>query len=279
MLTAVYRYKISTSHPKWPKREGLILKRNNFYAEASPLPGFSRETLEEAIEDLSQALRFSRPAKTPSVQFALSCLDKPLRSVRLKMAALHSKPIETLKIKLGPLSVGKAIDLVQQHYQDYRLRLDFNRMWKLEDALEFASVFSVRDFDYLEEPVRSFDELVDFSRQTGFPIAVDESVGLNWSQIPSLKAVTVKPTLTGSIPKVPSPLKLILSSSYESGIGLLHIARLASEMQLKEPMGLDTYATLQNDPLISPIECKDGFFFWKKMDPPIDLENLCPIAL
>jgi O-succinylbenzoate synthase len=281
-LIEIYRYTIDTTHPKWPKREGIILKKGHCYAEIAPLPGFSKETLEEAIQDLKNHLHFSTLPQTASVQFALSCLDRPFSSVKLNLCALHGNPVHTAKLKLGHLSVEKAIDLVRSYVQKYRLRLDFNKQWSLSNALEFAAAFSKDDFDYLEEPVQTFQELIEFSKQTQFPIAIDESIHLNWNQIPSLKAIVVKPTLLGKIPKVLPHLQLILSSSYESGIGLLHIARLALEMNLTEPMGLDTYTIFQNDFLSTPISCSNGKFSWQREENPINqtkLASLCPIVL
>jgi O-succinylbenzoate synthase len=254
----LYRYCLSTHLSKWPKREGIVLQKEDRFAEIAPLPGFSKETLDEALQDL-----FSHQ-KTSSVRFALSCLKEPLQAVKVAIAP---------KLKLGHLTVKEAIALVKS--KKGKVRVDCNRMWTVTQALELASVFKADDFDYIEEPVRSWDELIAFSKATSFPIAIDESIHNDWSQIPSLKAIVVKPTLLGAIPKVPPHLQLILSSSYESGIALLHIARLGRA--LPNPLGLDT--VFQDDLLTNPIDCNGSMFCWEPSLNPIRMDKLCPIVL
>jgi o-succinylbenzoate synthase len=253
----LFRYTLSTPLTKWPMREGIILQEKDRFAEIAPLPFFSKETLDEALDDLYGA------KKTPSVQFALSCLEEKLTKVRVKIAP---------KLKLGHLSVFDAIALVKMAKKP--VRVDCNRKWTLAMALEFAKAFHKEEFDYIEEPVGSWEELIAFSKATGFPIAIDESIHENWSEIVSLKAIVVKPTLLGKIPDVPKPLKLILSSSYESGIGLLHIARLGKD--LEEPLGIDT--VFPDNLLETPIARENSYFSWEPSENPVLMEKLCPIV-
>jgi O-succinylbenzoate synthase len=141
----------------------------------------------------------------------------------------------------------------------YEIRLDCNRSWSLEQALEFACAFQPDDFAYLEEPIRSFEELQEFSLKTGFPLAADESmVDSPWEQIPTLKAGIVKPTVLGKIPRLPPHIDLVLSGAYESGIGTLHIATLPSH----RAVGLDTYRYLTEDLLHLPLRIEEGQLVW-----------------
>jgi O-succinylbenzoate synthase len=169
------------------------------------------------------------------------------------------------------LALKEAVALVKEHLGK-NLRVDCNRAWSLDEALEFASHFQASDFEYLEEPTKSVEELISFSKKTGFPIALDESIHTDWTQIPTLKAIVVKPTVVGFIPRVPPHLKLILSSGHESGLGLVHIANLAKP---KWPVGLDT--VFEDDLLIDPIRLSAGFFEWEKSEPILDFGKLCPV--
>jgi O-succinylbenzoate synthase len=248
----LYRYHL-------PNRTGLLLQQDDRFGEIAPLPGFSKETLADAEQETLAWLYDQKPPTLPSVRFGISCLQRHLGPIHLPLTALGPKPgFSTVKLKLGHLRLPDAIALVKKHLSHFQLRLDCNRAWSLSQALEFASHFRPTDFLYLEEPVQTFSELIAFSTQTHFPIALDESIREDWSQIPSLKAIVVKPTLTGAIPHVPPHLDLILSSSYESGIGLLHIAHLA---QNTLPLGLDTVFT--EDLLSEPIIAKNGYFSWQ----------------
>lgn len=271
----LYQYKIELDAKNWKVKEGLILQCNDNFGDISPLPGFSRETFEEAKRETLAWIEKKTPPTLPSVRFGIACAQRPLHSLHLPLCALGPREgFSTLKLKLGHLSISEAIAYVKEYVGRYRLRLDCNRAWSLEEALEFCSHFKKEDFAYLEEPVKTFPELIQFSQKTGFPIALDESIQNNWKALPSLKAIVVKPTVVGGIPTIPAPLTLVLSSAYESGLGLLHIASLS---QSSIPLGLDTYRSLKNDFLINPIECANGFFSWKATSPPIDVSRLCAL--
>jgi len=233
MVARLYHYKLPLDTRNWNTREGLILQWNDGLGEIAPLPGFSRETLAEAQFEILQLLPRLSTAKPTlaSVRFGLSCASIPFPQtpLHLPLCALGPKPnFSTVKLKLGHLSLPGAIALTKSYIKNHRLRLDCNRAWTLDQALEFASHFHPSDFAYLEEPLRTFPDLVRFSQITQFPIAVDESLlDSPWQEIPTLKAVVVKPTVVGFIPSIPPHLDLVLSSSYETGLGLLHIARLS----------------------------------------------------
>lgn len=271
----IYRYRLPLVSGPVRVREGLVVETEVGFGEIAPLPGRSRETLDDALLEL----RSGREPRLPSVRFGLACAQKPLCGVHLPLWALGPRAgFQTVKLKLGHLSVNESISLVRKHLGKH-LRLDCNRAWNLEEALFFAKHFKPTDFASLEEPVRTWPDLIRFSEETGFPIALDEQIGGDWAEIPTLKAIVVKPTLTGEIPKLPPHLQLILSSSYESGLGLLHIARISQEIGGPQPVGIDTYGALEQDLLISPIRCERGFFSWTPSAPLLDKAKLCPIAL
>lgn len=273
MVKRLFRYALPLKNGK--TREGLVLQWDNGFGEIAPLPGFSKETLEEAQNETLQWVSSQKEPTLPSVRFGIASAQKPLRSIHLPLCALGPRAgFSTVKLKLGHLPLADAIDLVKEHYRHSRLRLDCNRAWTLDQALEFASHFKPNHFAYLEEPVQSFEELIAFSKATHFPIALDESIHDDWSQVPTLKAIVVKPTVVGSIPRIPLHLDLVLSSAYESGLGLLHIANLASNTL---PIGLDTYRALDDDILMNPIDCSSGTFSWKLSHPILNMTKLCAL--
>lgn len=272
MVARLYHYRLE-------KREGLILQYKDGLGEIAPLPGWSREALSEALSETLSLLSDLPHAKAQlaSVQFGISCALRPfsLAPLRVPLCALHTpRPgCSSLKLKLGSLSPESAIQLVRPYLGRYRLRLDVNRAWTLDQALQFASAFSPDDFDYLEEPVSSFSDLIQFSRLTHFPIAVDESLQDSpFLEVPTLKAAIVKPTLLGKIPPLPPSLPLILSSSYESSLGILQIARLSSSPL---PQGLDTFA---EDLLVPPLQVEEGHLTWVPSSQPLNMSKLCLLA-
>ena len=281
-MVKLYSYELKTTSVKGSVRKGLILKWNDGWGEIAPLPGFSSETLEEAQEEILSLLPNLASAKPrlPSVRFGIDAASRPFSQEPLKIPlALLNDPrpgFSILKLKLGHLSIENAVNHVKQFLGSYRLRLDCNRSWTLDQALSFARHFSPSDFEYLEEPVSRFSELVRFCELTGFPIAVDESVSqAPLDQIPTLKTIVIKPTVVGSLPSLDMPF--VLSSAYESSLGLLQIAR--SYRKGSPPAGLDTFRFFQEDLLIPPLKAEHGFLSWSgNSGCPIDMSKLCLIA-
>jgi O-succinylbenzoate synthase len=268
-MVKVYQYSLPWNGTS---REGLILQIGEGFGEIAPLPNWSRETFDEAKDELFSWIRLGQEPTLPSVRWGIECAKRPLNSVDLPLCALGPKKgFSTIKLKLGHLCVQDAIELVKNHLGHSTLRLDCNRAWSLQEALEFSSHFKKEDFAYIEEPVQNFEELIEFSKKTEFPIAVDESISCDLTKLPTLKAIVVKPTLVGFIPKDP---RVVLSSSYESGLGLLHIANSASKTVA---IGLDTYTSFQDCLLQTPISTSLGRFSWKKSTPLLRLDKLCAL--
>lgn len=252
---------------KKKEREGLLLQIDDAWGEIAPLPGWSKETLEEATKETLEVLFENKTPTLPSVIFGFNVAS--LTSVKVPLCALHQPKngCTTLKLKLNDVDEG--IDRVKQYVGKYRLRIDCNRKWSLAQALVFAKHFKATDFEYLEEPVKTLDELIEFSNLTGFPIAVDETLR-ETRNCNIAKYAVIKPTLWGTIPKLKIPI--ILSSSYESSIGILQIARAnSSEM----PQGLDTFTP---DFVNPPIQVENGFLTWTPDKNPIDTSQLCMLA-
>lgn len=279
MPAELYQYKLPS--PRWGWREGLILHWNDGWGEIAPLPGFSTETFHEAKAEILSLLPHLKSAqpKHPSVQFGLACASTAFNaaSLTVPLCALNQpRPgFITLKLKLGHLPFDQAIAHTKKYVGKYSLRIDCNRKWTWEEALRFADAFEPNDFEYLEEPLDTFDNLVRFSETTRFPLAVDESIkGFPIFSIPTLKALVVKPTILGSIPTPPLGIDVVLSSAYETSLGLLQIARRAKSNTIAH--GLDT---LENDLLEPGIKTEDGFLHWSPdQNPSILKDRLCLIA-
>ncbi|HSX13343.1 MAG TPA: enolase C-terminal domain-like protein [Chlamydiales bacterium] len=244
----------------------LLIQIDDCWGEISPLQGFSKETFEEAKEEILQVLHENKQPTLPSVIWGLSVL--PITAVRIPLCALNRPRdgCKTLKLKVGHLSVENAVRHVSQYIDQYRLRIDCNRKWTLNQALEFTRHFRSTDFEYLEEPTK---ELIEFSKLTDFSIALDESLRDNIN-IPNAKYAVIKPSLTGHIPKLSLPT--VLSSSYETSLGILQIARLASQ---EIAHGLDTFVDDIIDP---PIRVEEGYLIWSPSKNPINTSKLCKLA-
>ncbi len=154
------------------------------------------------------------------------------------------------KLKVSQLEFQEAADLIDVLKDPFRLRIDVNRAWSTSDSLRFFSRFPLDAFDYVEEPFQNPKDLALFTH----PLAIDESFPKDLSlqeleALPLLKALIYKPTLqggmTGCLPLYDWAKKkgiaLVLSSSFESDMGLTHIASMAHRLSLDLPAGLGTY--------------------------------------
>lgn len=159
------------------------------------------------------------------------------------------------KLKVGNLSFEAAAELIHQLKEQFRLRIDVNRAWSTSDSLHFFSQFPLDAFDYVEEPFQNPQDLAQFSH----PLAVDESFphDLSLEQLellPNLKALIYKPTLQGGLVNcIPlhqwatkRGISLVLSSSFESDLGLAHIASMAHRLSIATPTGIGTYHHLND---------------------------------
>ncbi len=191
----VYRFRLPLVRPfnlgpsVLTMREGLLLrctddKGVDAWGEASPLPGFSKDTLAEAEQELKLSAReWARPSKAgkpvkgwssaavnASVQVRMwhTMLATPaMPSVVLEMAALlegdgdqllrgaaqaAERGYRAAKLKVGRKPLEEEISLTREVRtalgRDCRLRLDANRAWSLDDARTFLRGITKNSDEY-----------------------------------------------------------------------------------------------------------------------------------
>lgn len=275
------------------EKKGILLyaktqEGKEAWSEVSPLPGFSKETLDDAqkqIEDLSKEIfafdvkSISRRKLYPSVEFGLDSLFYALkhtfdlsisypvcalltgtfRQVQDQLPILLEGGYQHVKLKVSNLTADEAHFIIGQLLGKVSLKIDVNRAWNLNRALSFFSRYPIDAFEYIEEPVDHIKDLSLFP----YPIALDESLreGMGFPLLPQIKALIVKPMLTGglrSLQKVVDLSKsinaqLVLSSSYESGVGLFHLCSFLSRAKIPlYPLGVDTYRLINKDVIEKP---------------------------
>lgn len=287
-------------------RKGILLHiqddfGNEGWGDIAPLPNWSRETLNEALSQLSEKKEeflltnwtiidlpetLEKFALYPSVLFGLESAilsilaPLPAHTVPasalflgtsqniLKQAGLrHAEGFTSAKLKVSHLSFDDAAALIDQLKDKFRLRIDVNRAWETQDSLNFFGRYPKDAFDYVEEPFKNPKDLREFTH----PLAVDESYPLDLSLqelegLPNLKAIIYKPTiqggLTGSLPLLKwarrRNIAFVLSSSFESEIGLAHIASISIRLSLPAPVGIGTYHHHAENSDAKDLQFKDG---------------------
>lgn len=270
-------------------RDGLYVRlydgERQGWGEISPLPGFSQETWEEAQTALlawvDGWLQGEDALPTmPSVAFGVSCARAELEGALPEEADYRAAPLCTgdpddlvlqladmpgekvAKVKVGLYEAvrdGMVVNLLLEAIPELQLRLDANRAWTPLKAQQFAKYVNPdyrNRIAFLEEPCKTRDDSRAFSRETGIAIAWDESLreaDFAFEAEEGVRAVVIKPTLTGSLEKVREQvqaahalgLTAVISSSIESSLGLTQLARIAAWLTPDTIPGLDTLSLMQ----------------------------------
>ncbi|MGL5029979.1 MAG: o-succinylbenzoate synthase [Aeromonas sp.] len=268
-------------------REGLLVRINDGWGEIAPLPGFSQESLPQAEAEALAALAALAAGESPqlvlpSVQFGFDCARRewPMQSNPLPepypliqgspqdllknwKAWLHRTPSKAkLKVARYPMRDELAlIRLLCDRLPSLKLVLDANQGWTREEAWTFCGHLDPNRIEYLEDSCANFADIAFVASRTGMPVALDELLaqGKPWEPIPQLRALVLKPTLLGSLAKCEAliarakelRLKVVVSSSFESGLGLNQLFQLAAQWAPDQAPGLDTQRWMAGDLLDS----------------------------
>ncbi len=225
-------------------RRGIMIrlkKGKRFgYGEVSPLAGFHRETLPEALSGLLEAIRSDSVPMCPSAAFGLSCAVETAaanrrygfddnrtvndigvnaffaggsRDAKRAFADGAFDGFRTIKVKIGR---GKAVDdlrtvntILSLVEPEVRIRLDGNRLMSLVVAERLLSRIDASRIEYVEEPLKDHRDLSELARRTGMVIALDENLhsGGPVEEIlgaPGVEVQVVKPSLIGHLEEVES---------------------------------------------------------------------------
>lgn len=148
-------------------------------------------------------------------------------------------------------------DIFLNHYNEIddiseklavKFRIDFNQSANITDLSSIFSNIKPSSIDFIEEPFSNPKDLKRFKQMFDFQIALDETIiqsKLDEFEDTDYDIVSIKPSLVFNFENIivnalSKGKRIILSSAYESSIGVSHIMKLASKYNLNEYMGLDT---------------------------------------
>jgi O-succinylbenzoate synthase len=245
-------------HRHFPHKKGVLLEgTNGNWSEVSPLPGRSSETLNEAIDQLTAILSqgYCGPY-FPSVAFGLYGLTAPFIPHVPCALLLAGTPSDVLKmieephgctyvkLKVGTWSVAQALRVIPFLSDRFFLRIDFNHAWEPSAVHKLCAHLNPKKIEFLEDP--GCDIAPFHTRHDTYPSS----------------ATIWKPMVRG-LPPVKAPV--ILSSAFETSIGLQHIASLLSHCDIPEHvLGLGTGMYRENDVVSNPAFLKDGKLHFPK---------------
>ena len=290
--------------------------------EASPLPGFSKESLydvKEKLEELENKYLNTNPGsilneqKLPSLKFAIEqavnsiIIDSgdisslfglnpkaeikingfvPFRNENVfkkNISQLLQDGFEVIKIKIGRKDftedlkfVSLANNIVKE--SGAKIRVDANGAWNLEDAKRNLEKLEYFQIDYVEQPVRTGEELAKLSAISKIPLAADEALvkeeNIDLLLESKVSVFVLKPMLLGGLNPV---LKIkdkaeavgkqaIISTTFESPVGLSYLIYGASIFKPNLIHGIPPIAFAHNKIGNFPFPVKRGkiIFDFKK---------------
>ena len=200
-------------------------------------------------------------------------LDGTVEEVARQAKKYKDDGFMDMKLKVRG-SVDESADKVRAVNEVVRgevlLHLDANQAWELEDAVRFGREIECSTVAYIEEPLKHVYQTPEFYQETMIPVALDESLlKLSVEEFKSLDGVDVlvlKPTALGGLEKTwqlmqqarTLGLAAVISSSFESGLGILTLANLASCTVRDQAAGLDTLKWFEQDLLEENVLIRHG---------------------
>jgi len=186
---------------------------------------------------------------------------------------LVTEGFHELKLKVGEnlkedIEKVKALSVLIQ--KTALLHLDANQAWTLNDAIHFSNEVGLVTIDYIEEPFKNIQDIPEFFMKTTIPVALDESLLKTTIEdirpLDGVETLNLKPTPLGGIEKAHQIMEkanrlaitTLISSSYESGVGILTLANLSGCTPRDRCAGLDTLKYFQEDILKEPIKIEHG---------------------
>ena len=267
-------------------REAVLIEGSGGWGEFSPFPEYPPTMtarwlaagLEAAVREWPVGVRtripvnVTIPAVDPEVAYH-TVRESGCRTAKVKVAEpgedaeVDSARVAAVRQALGP---------------DGLLRIDVNAAWTVDEAVGHIERLSEYGLEYVEQPVRTVDEMVELRKRVDVPIAADESVRLADNPMEvvdrggaDLLVLKVQPM--GGVRRTldlaeRSGLPVVISSALETSVGLAAgLAAAAALPELPFACGLATVGLLEGDVVSDPLLPIDGEIEVRRPIPELDL--------
>ena len=296
---------------KLTSRSGVIISLTDEegltgFGEAAPLPGLHKETLEDAIFQLQQIKPpvISLDYLDSICSSARTALEMAMFDLRLQSQKAFDKfrnltlPVNglvmaqdtdlfdavdvliaegyiSIKIKVGRQPLAKDIETIQRLKElignRATIRLDANRLWTLDESLEFCNQVAGDQIEYIEEPLADTSQYPIFFDSTDMPVAFDETLVEKGVEeldcLDKVKAFILKPSLLGGLSLTGQFIALafendimpVMSCTFGSDLSLRSFALFAAMFDVADiPLGLDTMKWFKHHLLTEGFKVESG---------------------
>lgn len=267
-------------------RESIIIRGPAGWGEFSPFPDYPPEVttrwlaaaLEAACSVWPEPVRdrvpvnVTIPAVTPDLAFDMVATSG-CRTAKVKVAEPGQRPeddfarIEAVRSALGP--GGK-------------VRIDVNAAWTLEEATSRLEELAVFSLEYVEQPVRSIEDMIELRRRVPVRIAADEAIRMSSDPLEvaergAADVMVLKVQPLGGVTRAldlaaRSGLPAVVSSALETSVGIAAgVAAAAALPRLDFACGLGTVALYVGDVVEESLLPVGGFLPLTRPEPSIEL--------
>ncbi len=270
----MYRLKFKNRFRRLNERDGLLLQGQAGWGEVSPFWDYDDDIaaswlaagFEDAQFGYPEPLRDSIPVNETI----------PAVNAETAFALADASTCGTFKVKIADHSESLAEDLarleaVRAAQPHAKIRVDANAAWDVDTAVAHIRQMdaAVGGLEYVEQPVRSVDDLAMVRRRVDVPIAADESIRLDHAEEEVMRKEAADLVVLKTQPRggVRSCLKdreiiklpVVVSSAVESSVGLrAGLALAASLPELPYACGLATSRLFERDVMDDPLTPSDG---------------------
>jgi O-succinylbenzoate synthase len=267
-------------------REAVLIKGQAGWGEFSPFPDYPPNVTTRWLASALEAACSNLPAPgrpTIPVNVTVPAVT-PEVAVRLVLESGAS----TAKVKVG--EPGQTMEEDEERLAAVRsaigpegkIRIDVNAAWDLDTATERLAAYSRFDLEYVEQPVRTLEEMVELKRRTNVLLAADELVRLRpdpleVAEMGAADILVVKVQPLGGVARTldiaaRAGIPVVVSSALETSVGIYSGLLVASLLpQLPYACGLGTVALIEGDPTRFPLVSMTGELEVRRPEPDPEL--------
>lgn len=267
-------------------RDAILIRGPEGWGEFSPFPEYPPEVtarwLASALEGACAIWPSPRRSQVP-VNVTVPAVDsQTARDIVL------SSGCRTAKVKVA--EGGQRLDDDLARVKAVRealgpggkVRIDVNAAWTLDEATKSLPRFAQFELEYVEQPVKTIEEMVELRRRIPIPIAADELIRtaadpLEVAERGAADIIVVKVQPLGGVTRAlevaeRAGLPTVVSSALETSVGLAAgLAAAAALPELNYACGLGTGSLFYDDVVANPLLPVEGFLQLRRPEPDPEL--------